>query len=413
MIQKINHWNRIKLAIVAVILLWGTILEGQIVTTPVGAQTTQTNFLESDPSDPLIPQAAQNRPLSPLEIKRLRDALDQLKAEAESEFAAGNQDQAFTIWYREIRLRRVLGRVDEIQALGRVGGIAWQETRKSDAKLITERLETIEQETGAENQLNLELLLVLGRAYEQMRLPEPAARVYQQILTDAQEREDIGAQYSALNTLGSLYLTWFNYPQAAEVYQQLLTLAREQFDDSNETLYLEELAYIYDQTLQTQQAVSVKEQLITRYRQKQKLPLLPKLQISLADNYDTMAQPEDASKNYQQAFNLAWSLQQFNYAGEALEKLAALYHNYGEPVYAVQIYQELLKLEQQSYSSYGQMRIYDRLGKIHLEQSNYNQALEAFQAGLDLAKFLGYREAYFKGQIETVNEQIGQQVITN
>lgn len=411
--QQTNSLNSIKLGTVAAILLWGTTFASHFVIVPVWAQTTQISPLESNPSDPLLPPASQNRPLSPLEIKRLTGRLDELKIQGESEFAVGNQDQAFTIWYREIRLRRVLGTVEEVQALGRVGDLAWQETRKADAQLITKRLETIEEEASNAAQLDLELLLVLGRSYEQLRIPEQAARVYEKILADAQQREDIGAQYSALNTLGSLYLAWFNYSQAADVYQQLLNLAQEQFDESNETIYLEELAYIYDKTFQTQAATSIKEQLVARYQQKQKLQLLPKLQISLADNYDILAQPEAASENYQQAFNLAWSLQQFNYAGEALEKLAALYHNYGEPVYAVQIYQELLTLEKQSYNLYAQMSIHDHIGKIYLEENDYSQALEAFQAGLDLASFLGYQQAYFQSQVETVNQQLERQIIPN
>ena len=222
----------------------------------------------------------------------------------------------------------------------------------------------------------------------------------------AQQAENAEAQIAVLNQLGNLYLSWFNYPQAAQVYEQLLEIAREEFDQDSQTNYLQQLAFIYDQTEQTKEAVTVKEELIERYFQKQQLIVLPKLQISLADNYAFLGEPEPASQTYQQAFNLAWSLQQLNYAGEALEKLAQLYQEYNEPVYAVQIYQELLKLEQQSYNVYGQMTTYDQIGEIYLEQQDYSQALVAFRQGLDLANSLGYQQAYFQNKIDTLSEEL-------
>ena len=413
MVTTTNSFPRLKLGIIACTLLLG-ILTPSIFPRAVFSQTPAPNPLTSDPSDPLLPpipetdQESETEPtysLTPRERRKLAEELDLLNTQAQGEYATGNVDEAFATWYREIRLRRVLGRVDEVQTLGRVGNIAWQDTRKLDAQLITNRLETIEAESVALGELNLELLLALGQSYQQLRLPEQAANIYEQVLVLAQQAEDTEAQIAVLNQLGNLYLSWFNYPQAAQVYEQLLTLAREEFDQDSQTNYLQRLAFIYDQTEQTKEAVTVKEELIERYFQKQQLIVLPKLQISLADNYAFLGEPEPASQTYQQAFNLAWSLQQLNYAGEALEKLAQLYQEYNEPVYAVQIYQELLKLEQQSYNVYGQMTTYDQIGEIYFEQQDYSQALAAFRQGLDLANSLGYQQAYFQSKIDTVSEE--------
>ena len=413
MVTTTNSFPRLKLGIIACTLLLG-ILTPSIFPRAVFSQTPAPNPLTSDPSDPLLPpipetdQESETEPtysLTPRERRKLAEELDLLNTQAQGEYATGNVDEAFATWYREIRLRRVLGRVDEVQTLGRVGNIAWQDTRKLDAQLITNRLETIEAESVALGELNLELLLALGQSYQQLRLPEQAANIYEQVLVLAQQAENAEAQIAVLNQLGNLYLSWFNYPQAAQVYEQLLEIAREEFDQDSQTNYLQQLAFIYDQTEQTKEAVTVKEELIERYFQKQQLIVLPKLQISLADNYAFLGEPEPASQTYQQAFNLAWSLQQLNYAGEALEKLAQLYQEYNEPVYAVQIYQELLKLEQQSYNVYGQMTTYDQIGEIYLDQQDYSQALAAFRQGLDLANSLGYQQAYFQSKIDTVSEE--------
>ena len=414
MVTTTNSFPRLKFGIIVCTLLLG-ILTPSIFPRAGLSQTPAPNPLTSDPSDPLLPpipetdQESETEPtysLTPRERRKLAEELDLLNTQAQGEYATGNVDEAFATWYREIRLRRVLGKVDEVQTLGRVGNIAWQDTRKLDAQLITNRLETIEAESVALGELNLELLLALGQSYQQLRLPEQAANIYEQVLVLAQQAEDSEAQIAVLNQLGNLYLSWFNYPQAAQVYEQLLEIAREEFDQDSQTNYLQQLAFIYDQTEQTKEAVTVKEELIERYFQKQQLIVLPKLQISLADNYAFLGEPEPASQTYQQAFNLAWSLQQLNYAGEALEKLAQLYQEYNEPVYAVQIYQELLKLEQQSYNVYGQMTTYDQIGEIYLEQQDYSQALVAFRQGLDLANSLGYQQAYFQNKIDTLSEEL-------
>ena len=414
MVTTTNSFPRLKFGIIVCTLLLG-ILTPSIFPRAGLSQTPAPNPLTSDPSDPLLPpipetdQESETEPtysLTPRERRKLAEELDLLNTQAQGEYATGNVDEAFATWYREIRLRRVLGRVDEVQTLGRVGNIAWQDTRKLDAQLITNRLETIEAESVALGELNLELLLALGQSYQQLRLPEQAANIYEQVLVLAQQAENAEAQIAVLNQLGNLYLSWFNYPQAAQVYEQLLEIAREEFDQDSQTNYLQQLAFIYDQTEQTKEAVTVKEELIERYFQKQQLIVLPKLQISLADNYAFLGEPEPASQTYQQAFNLAWSLQQLNYAGEALEKLAQLYQEYNEPVYAVQIYQELLKLEQQSYNVYGQMTTYDQIGEIYLDQQDYSQALAAFRQGLDLANSLGYQQAYFQNKIDTLSEEL-------
>ena len=102
-------------------------------------------------------------------------------------------------------------------------------------------------------------------------------------------------------------------------------------------------------------------------------------------------------------------LQQFGAASEALQKLGNLYFAYNDPDSAVQIYQELVKVEQLSQNFYGLMNTYDRIGQIYLEQQKYPQALEKFKQGLEIAKSLQYQESYFTKQIEQLNNYIAQQ----
>jgi tetratricopeptide (TPR) repeat protein len=336
----------------------------------------------------------------------LRTAIDELDAQAAALYKEKKADEAFDVWYRGLRLRRALGRVEEVQALGRVGELAWQNNRKFDAQAITRRLQEIQKEAEDQKALNLELLRTLGQAYQLVRFPEPAVKVYQQILTQERQQGDAQAQETTLKTLAQLNMDWFNYPQAAAIYEELLTQAQSRGDRVNELAYLEQLVYIYNKAQQPENALRMKQKLAETYPLTD--PRVPALKIAIATDYEALNQPDPASQNYQDAYKLAWALRQWAYASEALQKLAALYHSHNQSDSALQVYDVLIKTQQQSYNFYGLMNTYDKMGQIYLEQKKYSQALDFFQRGMQLAKSLQYQENYFAEQLERVSKQSSQ-----
>ena len=382
----------------------------------------KVNPLEIRTPYPLLPQQSKKRTLSPEEQSRLRGSLDEFNAQATALLQAGKPLEAFEIWYRELRLRRALGYLEEVQALGRVGEIAWQRTQKEDAKVITMRLQAIQKEVEDKKLMNLELLKALGQAYQQVRLLEPAVGVYEKVLADARTRSDSAAQETTLKTLAELNLAWFDYPKAAAAYEELLAQAQEKGDRVNETVYLQQLLYVYDQAKQPANALKTKERLAQTYLNQKDFTKIPALKIAIGSDYEALAQLDEASKksqeaidhlekasqNYQEAYSLAWSSRQFAYASEALKKLGTLYHSRDQPQEALQVYEVLLKSEQLAVNYYGLMDAYDRIGQIYLEQKNYPQALAVFQKGLELAKSLQYQEAYFSDRIERATKQSAQ-----
>ncbi|EDX78544.1 tetratricopeptide repeat domain protein [Coleofasciculus chthonoplastes PCC 7420] len=371
------------------------------------AETNPPNPLELDTTgDPLLPNPPVERSLSPLERRRLREDLNQLNNQAAAELRAGNLEEAFDIWYREIRLRRVLGgRLEEVKTLGRVGEIAWSRNAKSQVQLITKRLETIQQNAEEEGELEPELLGALGQAYQQVRVPRNALAIYEQILADARQQGDLETQAETLETIAQLHLAWFDYPQAAAIYEELLAIAQAKRDRVAEINYLQELLNIYKQSQEPENALRIKERLVDSYLNQDNYTQIPALKIGIGADYEALNQPEKASQSYQEAYALAWSSQQFAYASDALEKLAQLYLSYDQPDYALQVYETLIIVEQQSYNYYGLMQAYDQMGQIYLAQNKYSQALDAFQKGLELARSLQYRETHFARQIEKINQE--------
>lgn len=364
------------------------------------------NPLEITTPDPLLPQSIVDRPLSLRERLRLAAALDELNQQAQARLTAGNRVGAFEIWNRELRLRRALGSLEEVEALGRVGTIAWSENQSPEVQFITSRLQAIQQQTKSQPSVDLKLLQSLGAAFQQVRSPKSAIEVYEQILAAVRQQQDAAAVESTLKTIAELHLSWFDYPKAAATYEELLGLARASRDRASEVTYLQQLAYIYEHAEQHQKAVAVKQQLAELYLNEENFTQVPALRLAIASDYESLKQVEEAFQNYQEAYASAWSLQQYSRAGDALRELISLYRSQGQINEALQASQILLQADQRASNAYGLMNTYDQIGRIYLERGNYPEALTAFQKGLEFAQQLKYQEKYFAQQIEQVNQRI-------
>ncbi len=387
------------------------------------------NPLEIQEADPLIP--TRDRPLSPLERRDLIAALDALNLKATALHKAGGKEQAYAIWFRELRLRRFLGLVPELQALGRVGSVVWGDSRISEVRWITERLDAVLTQaqalpsqkpttpdavfthgklpvslpgTAVTQENRIAVLEALGTAYQQIRFPQRAVTAYELILADASERKDAEKVEQTQITLAQLYLGWFKYPEATAIYQALLATAQSRGDVRSQIRYLTTLAYIHEQAKQPDQAIPYQIQLVELYQKLQQAEPLPRLYIRMGDNYQLANRADLAEQSYQTAYKLAQPQLQFGNASEALQKLGALYRANDRLDAALRVYVFLLDVEQLAYNAYGTMNAYDQLGQIYLLKEENAQALSAFQRGLQVARQLSYREDYFLTQIQKLGQ---------
>jgi tetratricopeptide (TPR) repeat protein len=369
------------------------------------AQSKEANPLERkiDSSDPLIPAGYGKRELSAFEIARIEREIKHLEETATRELEQGNEDQAFDLWYRRLKLARAINTEVEIEALGKIGAIAWQSNRAWDLRNIANRLIAIDQEISVANAAP-KLLQSLATAYEQVRYLEQAIAIYQQILLENKQQKNLVAEAANLTTLGKLYIAQFNYPSAAKTYQELLTLAdakpsSHQFDLNQVNSYLSTLSDLYDRTGQTQAAIITRKRLIGNYTASKKLEGVAGLQLAIAQNYATLNQAQQAKDAYQQAVTLATAQQQLAIALDALDYLGKLYRNEGQEQEAIATFTQLLEIQQQSYNDYGLINTYETLGKIYLASGQKQLAKHYFQQALDLAQTLNYKVEYFKRQI--------------
>ena len=369
------------------------------------------NPLEMILPDPLLPNLPDKRQLTLTELQKLKTDLDGLNQEAQITLQRGDKKKAFEVWNRELRLRRYLGTLAEIEALSRVGEIAWNQNERDEVRYISQRLQVIQKEIGQQKSADLQLWQLLGKAYQKIRLPKLGISAYEQVLTVVKQQQDSSGEIETLKNIGELYLSWFDYDQAANTYQKLLNLAVNQGDKTNELGYLQQLAYIYGRGKQPQAAIDILNKLVLLYTRDQNLSEIPALKLAIAANYEYLAQKnptlkQQAFDNYQAAYTTAWQLEQYARAGEALEKLVAFYRSQKQVDAALQTGAILLETQTLANNFYGLMSAYDQIGNLYIERREYNQALTAFQKGLAIAQQLKHQESYFNQQIEKLKTEI-------
>ncbi len=364
------------------------------------AQMQQANSLMVDRDEPLIPDGYGKRELTSFEKYRLERVIVQLNQTAQVELEKDNEDEAFKLWYRQLRLSRVLGTANEIKALGNIGAIAWSENRSADVRNLANRLIEIQEEISNQKIFTSGLLDKFAIAYQQLRYLHQAVNIYQQILTNSKKNNNLIVQEKTLQTLGQLYLARFDYQSAADVYQELLTLSNQKPVDQNQVnIYLATLSDIYERTEQVNKAIATRKSLIQKYTTAKKVNKIPTLEIAIARDYESLKQLQPAIKAYNKTFEIALQTQQLAIASEALNKLGKLYQQSDRVNLAISTYNKLLQLQQQTYNYYGLIDTYDTLGKIHLNLNQKSQAKQYFQLGLETAKFLNYKIEYFNNQI--------------
>jgi tetratricopeptide (TPR) repeat protein len=361
------------------------------------AQSQIANPLQTgvDRRDPVIPPGYGRRKLSAFEIYRLEQKINQLQQTASQELQQGNPNRAFELWYRQLKLARAINTEVEIEALGKVGAIAWQENRAVDLRNIANRLMTIEKGITIAD-LSPQLLESLATAYQQVKYLEQAIAIEQQILKNSKQQQNLAAVAENLKILAELYVAKFDYRSAAKTYQELLTLAESESNSEQVNFYLTTLIDLYDRTGQTKPAIATRKRLIKNYMESNKLDQVAGLELAIAHDYQALNQTTKAREAYERGFTLASATQQLAIANDALESLGKLYLKKGQEQQAIATFTQLQTIQRKSYNHYGLINTYDTLGKIYLKLEQKKEAKQYFQQALELAKALDYKVDYFK-----------------
>ncbi|ANV91364.1 tetratricopeptide repeat protein [Picosynechococcus sp. PCC 8807] len=356
----------------------------------MGAGQVSATSLVGPIQDPLLPTQQGDRPLSESQVAQLTQTIITLEAEGFEQWAAGNKEAAFSRWWRQLRLRQVLpDRQAEVESLGRIGAIAWEDNQTEPVRIITERLVAIEQQNFPQD---YNLLLPLATAYEQIRDSQRAIALYRQHLETLEDPY----KPEILRLITQLALDWFNTKAALNALEEIATL--NALTDADR----EQLAALYEQTQQPEKAIAQQRQLTAVYFQAQNLPRLIRTYQQIAENYRQLQDYPQAVSFSRDAFTLAWELEYFDAAESALTQLATLYLAQEKNASGLQVYEQLITVQEASYNRFGMMETYRTLGTLYEQAGRYPDALVALQRGLAIAKELNHNINDFTQAIATL-----------
>lgn len=359
-----------------------------------------SNPLADEPRDPLLPDPPVDRPLSPLEKLALEADLDRLNQQATELLAANESEVAYELWMREVRLRRLLGFDQELAAIERVGQRVWDAGRSQEVRLLTARLRDIHPQL-MEPTPDPERLKQVAELFALLGEPDEAIAIYRQ-LAELSQAQGEAAQYKAyLETIAQIQRQWFQFREAALSYQELYAL--ELATVADRIFYLQEIADSYAQIRQYQQALEVQQVLLQFYQWQSQIEPIPALRLSMGHHHYQLNQLEAAARQYQQAYEQAISLPQYEVASQSIEDLANLYQQLDRNDDRIYLYRQLILVEQKAYDAYGIMQAYDQLAQTYEVLNQPEAALEAYREGLVMASHVDQRQGYFRAQIRRLD----------
>ncbi|NER84750.1 MAG: hypothetical protein F6K42_35590 [Leptolyngbya sp. SIO1D8] len=362
----------------------------------------------AEPRDPLLPTFPVSRPLSPLEKFDLEIALDELAAKAERHYLEGEIELAFQEWMREVRLRRILGYPDEIQAMQRVGLRAWENARTQETQLLTLRLRQIQADLLSQESLNNRLLEGVAAVFEVLRDIDAAIAVYETLIVRAAQAGNRTERQRLLENLANLQETWFRFEVAGKTYQSLLaSIATSENDPLRRVQYLQGAIRNYQDAGQLQTTINYQRRLLRQYEETAQIQGIPALMLAIARNYRDLEDVSQASNYYQATYATALVQNQSSIARDAIQDLASIYLSLERPDDVLYLYEQQIAVERLSYNGYGLMQVFDQLGQLHETLADPEAAILAYQEGLILAEHLGYRAAYFKNRLQRLFWQQG------
>ena len=367
----------------------------------------------AEPRDPLLPELLIDRPLSPLEKVDLATALDRLAADSEALYLEGQIEPAFQQWMREVRLRRILGYADEIEAMQRVGLRAWENARTQETQLLTLRLRQIQADLLSQDPLDIQLLEGVAATLEVLRDIDSAISVYETLIVRAAQAGNQEERQRLLENLASLQEGWFRFEVAGETYRSLLSsLDSDGEDPLRRVQYLQGAIRNYQDAGQLSTAIGYQRRLLRQYESTGQIQGIPTLTLAIARNHRDLEDLSQAQTYYQATYTAALAQNQSSLARDAVQDLAEIYLSLDRPDDVLYLYNQQLAVERLSYNGYGLMQVFDQLGQLHESQDEPDAAITAYQEGLILANHLGYREAYFKNRLQWLLLEQGKLTVT-
>ncbi len=369
-----------------------------------------SNPLDDEPLDPLLPNPPVQRPLSPLEQYQLEQDLNELALVAEA-IASGEdlpiglepgeeRPDPNQIWMREVRLRRLLGVEEELQSIRRVAQWLHDRTATQELQLLAARLREIQADLDPSISADKTRLIDLAEIYALLGEVEDAANIRRALANQALAAGNEEEFQNQLEILAGLQAAWFYFDDAAATYGELLAMAQLEPGRETEIRYLKAQIYNLEQAQEFEAAINAQQRLLTIYNGAAPFwPQVARLQHNIAENHRALGNLSESSRYFRSAYTNALTQLQLNVAADSIRSLAAIYNSLENQEDVRYLYEQLILVERTASNAFGLMEAFDALGQLHEQLGEPEQALQAYQEALVMARSLDHREDYFEAQI--------------
>ncbi|XP_078603651.1 uncharacterized protein LOC144877577 [Branchiostoma floridae x Branchiostoma japonicum] len=260
------------------------------------------------------------------------------------------------------------------------------------------------QQTGDQYQQMIVYCKMGDLQRKQLHSPRTAIQYYDQHLALARQLEDRHEEGVAYNRLGQAHDDMGEYDTALEWHQKYLKASQESGDKKEQITALENVGDTYrllgkldEAKLQLSRALQMAQQTGDQYGQM-------RVYIRMGDlQWEQLRSPRASIQYYEQAVALAGQLNDIHHLGVSYSGLGVAHYDMGEYKVALEWFQRVLKMRQESGKKKGQITAhknmaasYKALGKLDLSKSHYESAMAlAIEAGnkqeqMDIAKIGGH-----------------------
>lgn len=222
--------------------------------------------------------------------------------------------------------------------------------------------------------------------------PTKTLTYYQRQFQQAKEQGDQVKQARSLYLIGRIYQFQGQYSQALIFYEQGLAIAQSVNNPVITGVTLHSIGELYLNRRQADQAFSIYQQLAEVTEKNSKLfqeifwirPF-----YSMAVSYEIKGDLDQAIKFYEKDLNSSFSSSLFDPRIQTLEELGRLYLQKNQPEKALELYQQLLQIAENSKDDNKQWLILNaisHLGRFYESQEQYEQAITYYNQALAMVK---------------------------
>ncbi|MBE9107900.1 tetratricopeptide repeat protein [Nodosilinea sp. LEGE 07298] len=231
-------------------------------------------------------------------------------------------------------------------------------------------------------ELELSLLLAIGKIYDDTRQYDVALEYYQQAGLLAQELDNPSIGNVVFNNIGAIHATRGQYLQALEPLQQ----AWEIDQSAIQQLQAEGLEAVERLCGESAASLGVRGQqnCLSIFQHRNSVTL-----NNLALVYHGLGRYSEAIEVYQQVLEFHRGISDRHNEMTALNNLGTVYASIGEYTQAIEVYQQSLQTARDINSRSQEATALNNLGMVYEQQGRYPEALELFQTGLAITQDIG------------------------